>query len=125
MSSAIVQGYEQLQAARMKLVADMQPSGGLGAAVLYATQQYAAGTRGRVHVATGTYRASQTPEVKGLMGTVYTAGNRNPVSGASASVYGPVEEARGGSHAAYATTFEQDTAGIAAEAIRLIIKDLP
>lgn len=125
MSGAIVQGYEQLQAARMKLVADMQPSGGLGAAVIYATQRYQDGTQSRVHVATGTYRASQTPEVKGLMGMVYTAGNRNPVSGASASVYGPEEEARGGGHAAYATTFEQDTAGIVSEAMRLIIAGLP
>lgn len=54
MSGAIVQGYEQLQAARMKLVADMQPSGGLGAAVIYATQRYQAGTQSRVHVATDT-----------------------------------------------------------------------
>jgi len=120
-----VQGYQQLQAAFEKIVADMRPNGGLGRAVLYATQQYQAGVKGRAHVDTGTYQSSITPDVQGLMGRVYTAANRNPKSGAAASVYGPYEERRGGSHAAYGLTFQQDTPRIAGEAIRIVVAELP
>lgn len=120
-----VQGYEQIQAANRQLLDAMRPSGALGQAVLYGAQQLAKGTTARVHVDTGTYKASQTADVRGLVGTVYTASNRNPKSGAAASAYGPYEEARGGSHAAYATTFKDDAPGVMAEAIRLVVAALP
>jgi hypothetical protein len=124
-NSVIVQGYEQIQAANRKLLQAMLPSGALGKAVLYGTQQMQKGTTARAHVDTGTYKASQTADVHGLIGRVYTASNRNPKSGAAASAYGPYEEARGGSHAAYATTFSQDAPGVMVEAIKLVIAELP
>lgn len=124
-SGVIVQGYEQIQAANRRLLEAMKPSGALGKAVLYGTQQMQKGTSARVHVDTGTYRASQTAAVQGLIGRVYTASNRNPKGGAAASTYGPYEERRGGSHAAYATTFRSDTPGVMMSAIGLVVDALP
>ena len=125
MTSVIVQGYQELQAARVKLLAAMRPDGGLGKAVVYATAQEQRGVASRAHVDTGTYKSSIVPDVQGLMGRVYTESNRNPKSGARASVYGPIEEGRGGSHAAYGTTYRSDTSGIAADAIGIILTELP
>jgi type V secretory pathway adhesin AidA len=125
MSSVTVKGFEQVQAAKFKLLEGMRPSGGLGKAVTYATLTLAKGVAGRAHVATGTLRSSITPDVNGITGRVYTASNRNPVSGASASVYAPFEEARGGSHALYSTTVRADAAKVLAEAAVILIKELP
>lgn len=125
MSAPIVQGYEQLQVAAQKLLEAVKPSGGLGKAVVYATGEYQKGVQGRAHVDTGTYKSSITPDVQGLTGRVYTAANRNPRSGASASTYGPYEEARGGSHAAYGATYREESPAIAARAIELVMGDLP
>ena len=125
MSGAIVKGYEQLQAANRALIAAMQPGGALGQAIVYGTQKMQEGVASRAHRDTGTYAASQTARVQGLVGHVYTAANRNPKGGALASVYGPIEEARGGSHAAYATTVKSDAPSVMAEAVKLVIADLP
>lgn len=124
-NSVIVQGYEAIQAANQKLIADMKPTGALGKAVLYGAQQFQKGVQSRAHVDTGTYKASQMADAQGLVGRAYTASNRNPKSGASASTYGPYEEARGGAHAAYATTFRTDAPGVMASAIGLIVSELP
>jgi hypothetical protein len=43
-NSVIVQGYEQIQAANRSCSQDMLPSGALGKAVLYGTQQLQKGT---------------------------------------------------------------------------------
>jgi hypothetical protein len=124
-NSVIVKGYQEIQDAERKLLAEMKPSGALGKAVLYATTQMQRGTISRAHRDTGTYAASQTTDMQGLSGSVYTKSNRNPKSGEAASVYGPYEEARGGSHAAYATTFKSDAPGVMVDAIAIIIAELP
>jgi hypothetical protein len=124
-NSVTVQGYEQIQEAQRKLVEALKPSGGLGKAVLYGTVQMQRGTISRIHRDTGTYAASQAADVQGLTGSVYTKANRNPKSGTAASVYGPHEEARGGGHAAYGTTFKSDAPGVMADAIAIIVSELP
>lgn len=124
-NSATVQGFEQLQAANRQLVAAMQPSGPLGKAVIQATTVLRAGTAARAHRDTGTFAASQMVAVSGLVGTVFTASNRNPKSGVAASTYGPFEEARGGSHAAYRQTVTQDATKALTEAAAIIIQALP
>lgn len=123
--NATVLGYQELQNANRKLLEAMRPSGGLGKAVLYGTVQMQRGVISRTHVDTGTLKASQMGDVQGLSGRVYTASNRNPKSGASASTYGPFEERRGGSHAAYANTFKGDAPGVMGDAIKIIISELP
>jgi len=123
--SAVVKGYEELQAANRKLLAAVQPQGALGAANLYATKSMLRGVEGRVHTDTGTYKASLRAEFTGLVGRVYVAPNRNPKSGAIASMYARHEEARGGSHAAFANTAKQDEQRVAQEGVQLIIGALP
>jgi hypothetical protein len=124
-NSVTVQGYEEIQAAQRKLLEALKPSGALGKAVLYGTVQMQRGTMSRAHRDTGTYAASQTADVQGLAGRVYTAGNANPRTGEAASAYGPYEEARGGGHAAYGTTFKSDAPGVIGDAIKIIIAELP
>ena len=120
-----IQGLEKIQAARLKLLQDMQPSGALGKAVLYATTELYSGVKGRIHKDTGTYSAAQIVKVSGLVGQVYTGAYSNPKSGTAASVYGPYEEARGGSHATYSNTYQQDGVRIAETAGAMIVKELP
>jgi hypothetical protein len=124
-NSVIVKGYQEIQDAERKLLEAMKPSGGLGKAVLYGTTQMQRGTISRVHRDTGTYAASQATTIQGLSGSVYTKPNRNPKSGLAASAYGPYEEARGGSHAAYGTTFKSDAPGVMGDALAIIIAELP
>lgn len=124
-NSIVVQGYQELQAANRKLIAAVTPSGALGKAVIDATTILREGTAARAHKVTGTYSASQMVKVDGLLGMVYTASNRNPVSGTAASTYGPFEEARGGSHAAYQQTVTQDGPRALGAAVATVIAALP
>lgn len=124
MSNITVQGYQELQAAQRKLVEAMEPTGALGEAVKQTTLKMQKGVISRAHELTGTYKASQMIEVDGLNGRVYTAANQSPRGGV-ASVYGPIEEARGGSHAAYGATVEADAIPALEEAGRLIVSKLP
>lgn len=124
--SVTVKGYEELQEASRKLVYAMNPAGAMGQANRYATLQLMRAVRVRAHVDTGTYRSSIQAEFDGLHGRVYVADNRNPKSGQSAAVYGKHEEARGGSHAAFANAAaSQDANAAAQEGIQIIIGGLP
>ena len=120
-----VQGLEKIQAARLRLIQEMQPDGALGKAVVYGTLAMQKGLVSRIHRDTGTYAAAQITNVHGLVGRIYTGAYRNPRSGQSASAYGPYEEARGGSHAAYGTTYREESPAIEARAIALVMGDLP
>lgn len=124
MSSITITGNEQIQAAGRKLVEAVQPSGALGDAVVKTTERMRKGVVGRAHRLTGTYAGAQETDVQGLTGRVYTASNQSPRGGV-ASVYGPIEEARGGSHAAYGATVEADAIPALEEAGRLIVSKLP
>lgn len=124
-TSTTIVGLPELQAAAQKLRQAMAVGGGLGGAVAYATKAYSEALRGAVHVDTGTYQSAQSFELSGLVGRAYTGDKRNPRSGQSASTYGPYEEARGGSHAAYSTTYGQKTPQIAGDALAILLADLP
>lgn len=120
-----IEGYQELQAANRKLLAAVRPQGALGAANLYATKSMLRGVESRAHSDTGTYQASIRAEFNGLTGRVYVAPNRNPKSGGIAAAYARFEEARGGSHAAFANTAKQDEQRAAQEGVQLIIGALP
>ena len=82
--------------------------------------------RVRAHVDTGTYRSSIQAEFDGLFGRVYVANNRNPKTGKSAAVYGKFEEARGGSHAAFANAANSvDAKQAGQDGIEILINALP
>jgi hypothetical protein len=124
-TGATIVGLPELQAAAQKLRQAMAVGGGLGGAVAYATKAYGEGLRAAVHVDTGTYQAAQAVEINGLVGRAYTSDKRNPRTGQSAAAYGPYEESRGGSHAAYATTYGQQSPRIAGEALTILLGSLP
>jgi hypothetical protein len=120
-----VQGLEKIQAARLKLIQEMQPDGALGKAVVYGTLAMQKGLVSRIHRDTGTYAAAQITNVHGLVGRIYTGAYRNSRSGAAASTYGPIEESRGGSHAAYANTYREDGQSALGEMQRIVESSLP
>lgn len=120
-----IQGLPGLQAIARQLRDTALPSGALGKAVAAATQAYAQGTARNAHRDTGTMAGAQTAEVSGLMGRVYTASASNPKTGQAASTYAPDEEGRGGPHAFYNTTYQQDTPRIVADIDQLLRSALP
>jgi len=97
-----ITGVQQAQAANLRWVAALRPTGALGEAVRTGTtmaHRYAVIV---THVDTGTLRASHRVAVTGLRGRVYIAPDAvNPRSGRRAAVYGPFEHGRGGDHAFY------------------------
>jgi hypothetical protein len=123
--SATVLGYQEVQEAARKLVYATKPQGAFGRANQQATLALMRGVRARAHRDTGTYAASIVAEFDGLFGRVYVAPNANPKSGQLASVYGAYEEARGGSHAAFANAYEQDGQRASQEGIQIVIEALP
>ena len=120
-----IQGVPGLQTIARQLRDTALPSGALGKAVAQATQAYAQGTARNAHRDTGTMAGAQTAEVSGLMGRVYTASASNPRTGQAASTYAPYEEGRGGPHAFYNTTYQQDTPRIVADIDQLLRSALP
>ena len=123
--SITIQGTQGLPLLSRQLRDTALPSGALGKAVAAATQAYAEGTQRRAHRDTGTMAGAQTAEVSGLMGKVYTASASNPKTGQAASTYAPYEEGRGGPHAFYNTTYQQDTPRIVADIDQLLRSALP
>lgn len=118
-----VLGLQELQAANAKLMEAVSPQGGLGEAVKQATlllHRYAVRITHRV---TGTLAASHMMDFASGGVQTYWRGIRfksmatgviyinpmaiNPVSGEKPENYGPVEHARGGSHAFYARTLQE------------------
>lgn len=123
--SVTIQGLSGLHTIARQLRDTALAGGALGKAVAAATQAYAQGTARNAHRDTGTMAGAQTAEVSGLMGRVYTASASNPKSRQSASVYAPYEEGRGGPHAFYNTTYQQDTPRIVADIDQLLRSALP
>jgi hypothetical protein len=108
--SLTINGIQQAQQGNNKVIAALKPGSAFGRAVQYATSEAHRYAVSITHVHTGALRASHRMSVQGLHGSIYLDPSaRNPRSNALTSVYGPVEEARGGSHAFYKRT--QDEAG--------------
>ena len=123
--SVTIQGLSGLHTIAHQLRDTALAGGALGKAVAAATQAYAQGTARNAHRDTGTMAGAQTAEVSGLMGRVYTASASNPRTGQAASTYAPYEEGRGGPHAFYNTTYQQDTPRIVADIDQLLRSALP
>ncbi len=111
-----ITGIQEAQAANNRLIARMQPGGALERAVLYGTTAAHRGAVAITHVDTGALRASHRMEVSGKRGRVYIDPSAtNPRSLEATSDYGPIEHARGGSHAFYRRTVDELGPGIVAE----------
>ena len=126
MIRATISGQQQAQRAVLKTIAAVKPTGGMGRAVRFLALDAHRYLVSVTHVDTSAYRTSQFVRAEGLdrYRIFIDPTSRNPRTGARPSVYGPIEEARGGSHAAYERTFRQGPA-MAGRAARYILSELP
>lgn len=102
-----IRGLQQAQDRILRAHAAMQPSGAAGQAVQVGTAEAHRYATSITHVDTGTLRIAHRPEVdkSRLRGTVSIDPSAvNPRTGERAADYGPIEHARGGSHAFYRRT---------------------
>lgn len=103
-----ITGIQEAQAENNRVIASLQPSGALGRAVQYGTAAAHRAAVGMTHVDTGALRASHRMEVTGLRGRVYIDPSaRNPRSRQRTETYGPYEHERGGTHAFYQRTIDE------------------
>jgi len=116
-SGVTIKGLEEIQEASRKLVYAANPRGALGQSSRYATLQLMRAVRTRAHVLTGAYRAGITASYDGAVGRVYVQG--------PAAEYAQYEEARGGSHAAFASAYNAEGKGAAQSGIDIIVGALP
>lgn len=122
-----IRGVQQAQYAALKAIRAVKPEGALGRAVKF----LATGAHMRLvtltHVDTGTLRASELIRMDNMLHyTVYNSlSARNPRSRAYAVSYAPIEEARGGSHAAWQQTYEYASSTLAPRALSMVIGELP
>lgn len=112
-----VKGMEELQLARLQLMLAIDPKGGLGEAVKTATIHLWKYATTITHVVTGSLKASHTMNFgagrlttsflgatirREAVGHIEISPNtRNPITGERPAEYGPIEHAKGGSHAFY------------------------
>lgn len=122
-----IRGLQEAQAANLKMIAAVHPSGGLDAAVrLVATQAHRSSVY-YTHVDTGALRASHriTREGAARYRVHIDPAATNPRSGARTSVYGPAEHERGTAHAFYRKTYERDGAAILSRAAVYLVGRMP
>jgi hypothetical protein len=120
-----ITGLQQAQEANLYNIAQMRPSGAFGRMIQNVTtmaQRYAVSI---THVDTGALKASHRIDLRGTHGIIYLdpAAN-NPVSGARTAIYGPVEHARGGSHAFYYRTEKEAGLEIVTQATKIFGSEL-
>jgi hypothetical protein len=118
-----IQGIQKLQAVNVRMIAALKPSNALGRAIRFATAEAHRYLVTIIHRDTGAYAAAQRMgiEAGGARGVVYTdPGATNPRSGQKPVDYGPHEEARGGSHAAYQRTVSERGKQIGARTLQYL-----
>ncbi len=122
-----ISGIAEVNAA-IRRVSDALHSGGeMPRAVEWMTLAALRGVKARTDVDTGAYRAGQTSEMQNaLTGRVFIdPAARNPRSRVPVVVYGPIEEARGGQHAAYQRTYSEQGSAIVNEAGNMLVRAFP
>jgi len=123
-----IEGIQQAQDGNLRTIAALQPSGGLGRAVHWMTTAAHRGVVTRVHVDTGTYRAGtiMSFDARQMVGRVFVdPAAVNPKTGERAADYAPVEEMRGGEHAAFYRTYVEDGDNIVNAAGQMFANELP
>ena len=123
-----ISGIIEAQKAVLKAVAAVEPRGGLGRAIQFATVAAHRSAVIKTHVITGALRASHLIDFDAVRpgGDIYINPDaRNPRTGQRTAVYGPIEHARGGSHAFYQRVIDEEGETIGRQAIQLIQSELP
>ena len=103
-----IAGIQEAQQGNLELIASLEPRGGLGRAVQYATIEAERYSVAVTHVKTGALRASHRIDLNGLRGRVYVdPSSINPRTGERPADYARDEMKRGGSHAFYERTYNE------------------
>lgn len=121
-----IRGLQEAQRGMLKAVRAVKPNGGLGRAILFLTTGAHRYLTTITHVDTGAYRASQMIQNEGpsRMRILVSPSARNPRTRALVSRYAPVEEARGGEHAAYKRTVDYARSNLAPRAAAMLISEV-
>jgi hypothetical protein len=122
-----IRGLQETRTAVLATIAAAQAEGAHGEAVRYATlaaDRYAVSI---TVVDTGSWRAAQHPEVRGLQGRIcIDPAAVNPKSGGRPAIYGAaLELERGGRYAVYARTVNEAGQRILTEAGTRLYRSLP
>jgi len=105
-----IQGLQEALYANQKRIAALKTEGAFGKFVKNATislQRYAIGITHVWWDRGGGLRASHRMELTGMRGRIYLDPNAVNPRGQRPAVYGPYEEARGGTHAFYQRTVSE------------------
>ena len=130
-----IRGIQEAQKANEQIIALLRPNSAFGRAVQYATIQAHRYVVAITHVDSGALRASHRMEVKGLQGRIFIdptspginrrRGRRSSRVALRPAVYGPMEHARGGSHAFYQRTEREAGVRISRAAAIGFLAELP
>lgn len=136
-----LRGLEQIQAANQQLLMAVNPSGGLGKGIKFATLDLLQYAIAITHVVTGTLQRSHLADygaahvetwrtgfifLRQAAGRIYlNPAAMNPVTKERPAVYGITEHSRGGSHAFYERTVSERGPYAAAIALGIIRSELP
>ena len=127
-----IQGLQEAQAANNKAIAALQPKGALGRAIKYATiaaQRWVVAHTHVWHYKGGGLRASHRmaiyEEARAVWGELTIDPTAKNPRGQRPAIYGPIEHARGGSHAFYARAEDEAGMRIAQGAAEILYGGLP
>lgn len=120
-----IEGIQEVMARNNRRINDLRPEGAAGEAVrdaVIALHRYAVQI---THVDTGSLRASHRMDVNELEGMVYIdSGSVNPRTREKPSIYGVIENARGGEHAFYDRTVSEIGEQVRARATKHITESV-
>jgi hypothetical protein len=121
-----IEGIEELQAINRHMIEALKPANALGRAIRFAALEGQDYLVSIIHRDTRAYAAAQRIAIDqgGSRATLYTDPTAVNQRGQRPAEYGPYEEARGGSHAAYARLVRERGEKIAARALKFIDKSL-
>lgn len=122
-------GLKRTQDAMLRNAQRVKAESGLKRAWLYVGPEMLDYARKITHKWTGalaaSHRLSTTIDGDHLRGLLYIDENaQNPITGIRTEVYGPVEHARGGSHAFYERTFDHFKRRVESKFMDYVLKDL-
>ncbi|MCO5182185.1 MAG: hypothetical protein M9896_19275 [Candidatus Promineofilum sp.] len=120
-----IEGIREAQQGVLRTAEAATPRGAMPAAVkegTLAAHRYAVS---RTHVDTGALKASQVVDIRGNRGIVYLNPSARRSDGRRPAEYGVYEHQRGGSHAFYARTVQEDGRSILQTAGRAFRRYLP
>lgn len=125
MINQTISGIQEAQRWNLRAIANLRPDGAFGHAIRDITTQVHRYEVTIAHVDTGAMRASLRIEIQGLKARTYLdTAAKNPQTGAKTSVYGEIENARGGDHAFGLRTVNEAAPRIVVQALGYLGRSL-